>query len=203
MLDGYKQRKKIVGVLSNAHFVEGFDDAAFAQSMSAALSKIPSGPKHASQYHSFMIGLLTFVFYPSLVCPVKEREIHKGRKRIDIVFTNTPQDPFHERILASAQTRAAMVLVECKNYSTDVANPELDQLSGRFGNVRGKFGMLLCRQLADPELALERCRDTAGDDRGFVLMLTDGDIQEFLSLIAAGKRSRISDALNIRLNKLF
>ena len=34
------------------------------------------------------------------------------------------------------------VFVECNNYTGEVANPEIDQLSGRFSNRRERMGML-------------------------------------------------------------
>lgn len=71
---------------------------------------------------------------------------------------------------------ASHVFVECKNYGREVANPELDQLSGRFSPSRGKFGLLVCRAFRDKDAFLKRCHDTAADDRGFVIPLDDADL---------------------------
>lgn len=60
--------------------------------------------------------------------------MHEGRKRVDIKFTNTGERGFFLRIAQSAQTRSISVMIECKNYEKHIANPELDQLSGRFGH---------------------------------------------------------------------
>lgn len=75
---------------------------------------------------------------------------------------------------------AANIYVECKNYEGEVANPELDQISGRFSPTRGKVGLLVCRKFDDKERFIAGCRDTAQDDRGFVIPLDDDDLQDLV-----------------------
>ncbi len=59
-------------------------------------------------------------------------------------------------------------------FSAD--SPALDQLSGRFSPSRGQFGILVCRTLQNKDLFIQRCRDTALDDRGFIIPLDDDDL---------------------------
>ena len=94
-----------------------------------------------------MIGVIEFLFFPSLLYPRKEREIHQGRKRIDIAMENGAKTGIFVRLHQIRDFPCAYVAFECKNYSTDVANPEIDQLAGRFSPNRGKVGFLCCRQV--------------------------------------------------------
>ena len=90
-------------------------------------------------------------------------------------------------------------MVECKNYTGDVGNPELDQISGRFSVNRGKLGLLIARSCANKALFIKRCRDTAQDARGFVIPLFDDDIYEILSAI----RQRDRNAIDAKLESIF
>lgn len=74
------------------------------------------------------------------------------------------------------------VFVECKNYTGEVANPELDQLGGRFSNRRGRVGILACRSLDDKKTFMKRCADTLNDDRGLIIPICDEDLKMALSL---------------------
>jgi hypothetical protein len=105
---------------------------------------------------------------------VVQHEIHGGRKRIDITYTNMANMGFF-RWLATRYA-AAHIFVECKNYGRAVGNPELDQLAGRFSPTRGQFGLLVCRHFDDKELFMQRCRDTALDERGFIIPVDDEDL---------------------------
>ena len=141
----------------------------------AKLESIPSGTKNASKYHNLIIGILELLFYPNLSSPRKEKDIHEGRKRIDIVFDNSSETGFffnlpNKNILLPCP----YVYVECKNYTGEVANPEIDQLSGRFSNRRGRVGILTCRELEDN--FIKRCADTYEDERGLVIPLEDKDL---------------------------
>jgi len=97
----------------------------------AAVRAVPAGTAHATAYHRAVEALLTALFYPALVEPVIEDEIHQGRKRIDIRYTNTARHGFFAW-LARHGVASKLIFVECKNYGRDVGNPELDQLAGPF-----------------------------------------------------------------------
>jgi len=144
------------------------------------LTEIPMGNAEASNYHKKVMGIIQVLFYPKLINPFKEREILQGRKRIDIVFDNASTDGIFSRIANHLHLFCPYIFFECKNYSSDPANPELDQISGRFSNQRGRVGFLLCRKLNDKDLFKQRCKDTYNDGRGLVIPLDDQDIINLL-----------------------
>ena len=141
---------------------------------------LPTGQANANHYERAIESLLSAIFYPSLSNPQPQRQIHDGRKRIDLTYTNVATRGFFHWL--SQHYPAPHVFVECKNYVDDPANPELDQLSGRFSRLRGKFGLLVCRTIANKSLFAARCRDTAQDDRGFIVYLDDADLSELVEL---------------------
>lgn len=140
------------------------------------LLSTPTGKKDAHLYHSRAEALLSALFYPSLAMPEMEEKLHEGRKRVDIGYTNVATKGFFHHLILH-KIRSRQIFVECKNYGQDVENPELDQLSGRFSALRGKFGFLASRSFKDKELFLRRCRDTAQDRRGYIIALDDNDMQ--------------------------
>lgn len=150
------------------------------------LRAIPTGSQYANAYHESIIGILEVLFYPSLIFPKKEQQLHDGRKRIDITYSNAAKLGFFSWLHSVKKIPCPFVMVECKNYSADPGNPELDQLSSRFSVQRGQFGFLVCRSCADRKLFQQRCRDTALDGRGFIIFLTDTDIEELLNLKMRG-----------------
>lgn len=154
------------------------------------LKAISAGTESASKYHDLMIGVLTAIFYPNLVIPTKEEKIHEGRKRIDISFQNAAKNGFFEYM--TKHIPCPFVMCECKNYSEDPKNPELDQLSGRFSPRRGKLGILVCRTIEDKNLMDKRCKDTSSDDRGYIFVLDDSDILFLLKL----KKERNEQAID-------
>lgn len=153
---------------------------AACSNLASLYSKIPPGNTDADKYHNLVLGSLTALFYPDLIQPHKEWEIHGGRKRIDIVFTNASNVGFFAQRRDEATINANTVIVECKNYSNDLANAEIDQLLGRFDNNRGKFGILTCRSIDDRETLMSRLRDAASHGQGYIIALTDQDLVEML-----------------------
>lgn len=202
VLEAYKNIKGAQGPLSQSDLEEGFDERAFATALRRQIREIAEGNASASQYHSFAMGACTFLFYPSLICPVKEHEIHQGRKRIDIKYTNSAENGFFHRMMTLPQTRAASVFIECKNYRKELDNPELDQLSGRFGHQRGFFGMILCRRMDNRDRIIQRCRDTANDQRGYMIVLEDQDMDALLQLVELGQRAGIDATLQRRFDEI-
>lgn len=133
------------------------------------------GDADALKYEVSVEALVTALFYPLLSYPDPQCKIHDGRKRIDIKYTNTARSGFFQWL--SANYTAPQVFFECKNYGKELANPELDQLAGRFSPSRGKVGVIVCRSFKKKQLFLERCRDTARDSRGFIIPIDDEDLR--------------------------
>ena len=172
------------------------DQQNIANLLGEALRNIPPGGGAASDYHNLMIGVVEFIFFPDLLKPLKEREIHNGRKRIDILMENGAREgrSLH-RLHNVKDLPCSYVPIECKNYRTEVANPELDQLAGRFSAVRGKLGILCCRQFEDRQLFVQRCQDTFRDSRGLIIPLDDATVLSLLDSIGAGRRKSIDEKM--------
>ncbi len=198
----YQKLRGVDGVLSHEDFEDQFEEAAFAEAVCERLQGIPPGDKSAAQYHTFIVGALEFVFWPHLIYPKKEDPIDGGRKRIDITYTNAARDGFFYRVHTAHNIGANYVMVECKNYSNDPANPEVDQVSGRFSTNRGRLGLLLYRGIKNYDLLVRRCRDTAQAGRGVIIPIGDDQLIEFLNLIAGGQRATIDVRLEQVLEKI-
>jgi hypothetical protein len=167
------------------------DEAVIAGALAEVLNNTPSGDDTATEYHRLMIGVVEFIFYPSLEHPRKEREIHDGRKRIDIFMENAAQRGIFFNLPNVRRIPCAYVPFECKNYGREVGNPELDQIAGRFGVNRGQLGFLCCRNFDNRQRFIQRCRDTFQDGRGIVLPLDDATVLRYLNLIEAGNRQQL------------
>lgn len=154
----------------------------FKELLKRVLEVAPGKPS-ATKYERAIESLLTAMFYPALSQPTRQHEIHNGRKRIDITYANVAKHGFFDWV--GAHFGAPQIAVECKNYVDDPANPEIDQLSGRFSDRRGWVGILVCRQMMDRHLLLQRCKDTANDGRGYILCLDDDDLKRMVAAIEA------------------
>lgn len=182
ILDQYRQAKRLSARTPLTH--EELAEAELSpvpdwDTLMARVVAVTPGNDGATEYENAVEALLTALFYPALLHPFKQHPIHEGRKRVDITYTNAATTGFFQ--WTGQHYPSSMVFVECKNYGKEIGNPELDQLSGRFSPNRGKVGLLVCRSLADRALALARCRDTAADDRGFILVLDDDRLAELVA----------------------
>ena len=167
-----------------------FNETAFSQSLIQALDNIPTGRRHATSYHHLIMGIITYIFYPDLITPTLEHEIDDGRKRIDISFSNTADEGFFKDRKDDPFTQAREVMFECKNYSDDITNPEIDQMNGRFDPRRGLFGIIACRTIENDKLTHNRCRDVFRSQRGLIFVLCDDDFKALLSEPALSRRAK-------------
>lgn len=202
VLDHYR---KIMGVskeVRDSEFEEDFNPTIFARALINGLNGIPRGDAAAHKYHDFMIGTLEFIFYPDLIYPEKEAFINEGRKRIDILYTNSSNGGFFFRRRAEVNVAANKIVVECKNYMKEIANPELDQVIGRFSVVRGRLGFVVARSLDNRERFIARCKDTVHQGLGYILLFEDKDIIEMLEYIESGNRLSIDRKLEKMFNEI-
>ncbi len=174
-----------------------------ANALIRILKATPPGSADATAYHRLMSGVLEFIFFPNLLSPTEELEIHEGRKRIDIVMENGAREGIFQRLRDFRKLPCSFVAVECKNYTREIQNPELDQLGGRFSPLRGKVGIICCRRFEDRHLFIKRCKDNLVDDRGLILPLDDERVLELLELIRAGDRPSVEHTLTTWVNELF
>jgi hypothetical protein len=200
VLDSYRQTKRIsTKPLSNRRISKrlvepsdiNFDD------LKTRLREIPKGAENASVYHTHMVGVVEALFYPDLIHPKKEHEIHDGRKRIDIFCTNAAKTGFFATL--AEEGICPFVIMECKNYTSEIANPELDQIAGRFSPRRGRFGIIFCRDFENKAKFYTRCKDTASDDRGFIIALDDNDVCNLLDF----KKMEDDEAFDAYLENLY
>ena len=160
-----------------------FDE--FVDYLITEYSLIEAGNSSADKFHNHTLSVINFLFYPALNRAVKEAQQHEGRKRVDIRYDTVGEgSKFFSQL--KNDIPAMYTYVECKNYSVDVKNPELDQLSGRFGLTKGKFGILVFRDVENYDVLIQRCRDTFQDDRGLIIPLRDID---FIMMLNKSKKS--------------
>jgi hypothetical protein len=164
--------------------------------LSNLLSDLLPGDDDALKYHKLMIGILELIFYSHLTNPIKENEINQGRKRIDISMDNSANSGFFYHLHYIHQIVSRYVFIECKNYTNDPNNPEIDQLSGRFSANSSKFGILTCRSINNPQLLKQRCIDLWKQKNELVIVITDNDIKKWLIDILSDQNTILEDLTN-------
>lgn len=153
------------------------------------LKKIKPGRKEEAKYHDTIFDIIIFALGSKITNPAKEVKIHDGRKRIDIMCLNSSTSGILYDIPNIYKIPLNLMTIECKNYSNDLGNPEVDQLAGRFSPMRAKCGFLLFRSVTDYNTLIKRCQDTYRDDRGLIIPLSDEDIFNILDSITKNENS--------------
>lgn len=161
---------------------------------------VPSGPADAKRYEDAVEALLSALFAPDLTNPVLQYPQNNRKKIVDIKYTNMSQTGFFYWV--GQHYPAPLIWVECKNYGGKVANPELDQLAGRFSPSKGQVGLLVCRKFDNKNRFLESCRDTAKDQRGFIIALDDDDLAALVEARKTLPHYQMWPLLNARFEQL-
>lgn len=203
VLANYRDYLKELERRGKLSLVEPQEEKIIARMLIEALRSIQPGSETASEYHRLMTGIVEFLFFPNLLYPTKEQEIWEGRKRIDILMENGATVGIFFRLHSVRHLPCSFVVFECKNYVTEIANPEIDQIAGRFSTNRGQFGMICCRQFQDRQLFISRCRDTFQDGRGLIIPVDDATIIEWLNLISEDRRDAIDDMITMLVNSIW
>ncbi|MGB3593635.1 MAG: hypothetical protein WA994_05660 [Ornithinimicrobium sp.] len=165
------------GVLPSEVLAEkiGADVEALSTIM-AELKTIQPGKDAANLYHRTVARILTNLFGTSLGNERIEKGLYGGMKRIDITYDNIASHGLFKWL--ATHYFCPTIVVECKNYGKDVANPEFDQIAMRFSKSRGNIGLLTCRSFKDKPRALTRARAIADDGNGYVMVLDDEDLSQ-------------------------
>jgi hypothetical protein len=166
------------------------------------LQNTAPGNANATYYHRLMVSVLELLFYPNLICPQIEVEINDGRRRIDLTFDNASTSGFFHRVQHQFNLNCQYIIVECKNYSRDIANPELSQIQDRFSPNRGRVGLVLSRTSDNLAAIIARCNDIYRDGRGLVIPIFDVDLIRILNLLKDDQLNVTEEFLNHRLREI-
>ena len=98
MFSDFKQASRRGGKSIPIEDFDAIDVGEICQYLESRLRAIPYGKDAATDYHRTAVGILDFLFYPELMNPLVEKEIHDGRKRIDLTFDNAATGGFFLRL---------------------------------------------------------------------------------------------------------
>ena len=143
-----------------------------------AVLELEPGKKQAYQYEAAIVDLMYALFYPVLVNPDTQTPIHDDLKRVDITFTNYALSGFFEWL--ARHYPSPYVFIECKNFGSEIGNPEIDQIAMRLAKQRGQFGIVVCRKVENRSKMLKRCQAAAKDGHGYILVLDDEILQQLV-----------------------
>ena len=142
------------------------------------LSEIPTGNAAAADYHKTIFNILIQLFGNELERPYFEEILDEGHQRADITFANRVSSGFFERLSNIHKIQCPWIFIECKNYASDVGNPEFGQIVLRLNNARGRFGIIICRKIEDKSRIIQKCRLQHASNGNYIIVLSDDDIQK-------------------------
>lgn len=173
-----------------------------AENLIYLITSLPKGNETANYYQELIFECLKYIFLGSFKRGRFEVKLNDGRKRADIVFDNHADTGFFAHVKNNYQVFCPRIIIECKNYSSDPSNPEVDQLLGRLGKRIGKLGILICREVMNTDKLMKRCKDALHQSGSYIIFLTDKDIIELLRFKEASDEESILEYLSSLWDKL-
>lgn len=166
------------------------------------MNSIKTGQTDAHQFHKIAFDNLIHIFGSRLSKPQSEQSINESRKRIDIVFNNSDRNGFFHNLNTIHKIKCPKIIIECKNYGRELGNPEVDQINGRLNSKRGRFGVLICRNIKDKTKLLRRCKDLINDNGNYIIVLEDSDIFKLLEFRDKNNESLIDNCFETKMDEL-
>jgi hypothetical protein len=165
------------------------------------LSNLGLGGDYATEFHRLTELILTRVFQNNLRKFQIELEINEGTKRVDIVCRNSATDGFFRRLDSHYHIPSPNIFIECKNYRSEIANPEVDQLANRLGKKMGMFGLLVYRKCENRPLLRKRLQRFVSEGK-YIVDLDEPDLIQLLELRLHTAESTMNDFMEERLDLL-
>lgn len=191
LLDNYIERKvreaeKAVPTLGLLPLVSE-TQVALGQEFADRLYAIPSGWDSAAEYQRLVYEILNYLFEPELTAGAMEARTHLGTDRRDIIYVNESERAFLRYVRETYQTMS--VVFETKNVQ-DLEPEHVNQVAAYLGARLGMLGFIVCRRPAKENVirkAFTTFNDTRGDIRKTILIASDDDLIEMISLKKSGK----------------
>ncbi|MHA1285196.1 MAG: hypothetical protein ACTSQP_22075 [Promethearchaeota archaeon] len=148
--------------------------------ISEELKLTSPGKKDALKYQNLIAHALKIIFEDQLTDMEVETIAWENLIRIDITFRNMAKEGFFHDIRESNSIYCPYILIECKNYSNDIGNPEYSQLENRLGKKIGKFGLLIVRKVKDKKKCIKHCKKILDNNEKYIIVLEDKDIFDLI-----------------------
>ncbi len=155
------------------------DDPVILDTLSKLKQIIP-GRNQANEYHEAIYILIQFIFDWALENFGKEFKMDAGRSRIDIISDNYASGGLFRDFVG--RYRATTIPMECKNYVTDLANEEFNQIMERLSPKTSQLGMVFCRKIDDLPKIMAHLTDR-WLRHNCMILLFDDELVERLTLM--------------------
>jgi SAM-dependent methyltransferase len=163
----------------------------------ARLEKISCGAQSATKYQQHVKQMLEILFEPQELRNFKLEVVVFGQtKRLDVLAANKSREGFFYSLKEDHNLTCPTIVIECKNYRHNVANPEFDQLGSRLGKKLGMVGILAYRTSNNRKSVIKKCQSFFDNEGKVILPLRDEDFVALLNFKSESKDQEIEDFLD-------